>query len=184
MLRIERELDEARGRLMAIRQAKYKLKGGDTSGDETDTEITLHSTSGNTHNTLLHHQSTSPYQTSTLPRPDNNTSYQSDTMNNRSRTLNSTFGTNNTINSSFVNSSFNNSSSFGQTKQLSSFSSPQQQIEKSKYPSPPPPNPPPPMSTNLSTFSRSLNSTSSLTANDDSTKLVSPGQNYEGFTTR
>ncbi|CAG4965789.1 unnamed protein product [Colias eurytheme] len=37
VLRIEKELEEARGRLTAIRQAKYKLRG-DTSGDETDTD--------------------------------------------------------------------------------------------------------------------------------------------------
>ncbi|XP_050359192.1 talin-1 isoform X1 [Nymphalis io] len=36
VLRIERELEEARGRLTAIRQAKYKLR--DTSGDDTDTD--------------------------------------------------------------------------------------------------------------------------------------------------
>ncbi|CAG9763893.1 unnamed protein product [Ceutorhynchus assimilis] len=34
--RIERELEEARNKLVAIRQAKYKLKGYETSGDETD----------------------------------------------------------------------------------------------------------------------------------------------------
>ncbi|XP_060536716.1 talin-1 isoform X2 [Cylas formicarius] len=34
--RIERELEEARNKLNAIRQAKYKLKGYETSGDETD----------------------------------------------------------------------------------------------------------------------------------------------------
>ncbi|XP_065168829.1 talin-2-like isoform X5 [Atheta coriaria] len=39
VLRAERELDEARGMLFAIRQAKYKMKGGDTSGDETDGNI-------------------------------------------------------------------------------------------------------------------------------------------------
>ncbi|XP_075218972.1 talin_middle and talin-RS domain-containing protein rhea isoform X1 [Lycorma delicatula] len=33
VLRIERELEEARGRLTAIRQAKYKLKGGDSPSD-------------------------------------------------------------------------------------------------------------------------------------------------------
>ncbi|XP_047524858.1 talin-1 isoform X1 [Pieris napi] len=37
VLRIEKELEEARGRLTAIRQAKYKLRG-DTSGDDTDTD--------------------------------------------------------------------------------------------------------------------------------------------------
>ncbi|XP_049882474.1 talin-1 isoform X3 [Pectinophora gossypiella] len=36
VLRIEKELEEARGRLTAIRQAKYKLKTGDTSGEDTD----------------------------------------------------------------------------------------------------------------------------------------------------
>ncbi|KAF5290986.1 hypothetical protein FQA39_LY14517 [Lamprigera yunnana] len=36
VLRIERQLEEARGKLTAIRQAKYKLRGGDTSGDDTD----------------------------------------------------------------------------------------------------------------------------------------------------
>ncbi|CAH0404281.1 unnamed protein product [Chilo suppressalis] len=40
VLRIEKELDEARSRLTAIRQAKYKLRAADTSGDETDVEIT------------------------------------------------------------------------------------------------------------------------------------------------
>ncbi|KAL1132788.1 hypothetical protein AAG570_010740 [Ranatra chinensis] len=34
VLRIERELEEARGRLTAIRQAKYRLKGGDASDSE------------------------------------------------------------------------------------------------------------------------------------------------------
>lgn len=36
VLRIERQLEEARGKLTAIRQAKYKLKSGDTSGEDTD----------------------------------------------------------------------------------------------------------------------------------------------------
>ncbi|GLV39682.1 rhea [Carabus blaptoides fortunei] len=36
VLRIERQLEEARGKLTAIRQAKYKLRGGDLSGDDTD----------------------------------------------------------------------------------------------------------------------------------------------------
>lgn len=35
VLRIERQLEEARGRLTAIRQAKYK-KGGDTSASDTE----------------------------------------------------------------------------------------------------------------------------------------------------
>lgn len=39
MLRIEKELEEARGRLNAIRQAKYKLRTGETSGEETDTDV-------------------------------------------------------------------------------------------------------------------------------------------------
>ncbi len=34
--RIEKELEEARNKLTAIRQAKYKLRGYDTSGEETD----------------------------------------------------------------------------------------------------------------------------------------------------
>ncbi|KPJ17353.1 Talin-1 [Papilio machaon] len=41
VLRIEKELEEARGRLTAIRQAKYKLRAGDTSGDETDTDLQM-----------------------------------------------------------------------------------------------------------------------------------------------
>ncbi|XP_048001981.1 talin-1 isoform X11 [Leguminivora glycinivorella] len=41
ILRIEKELEEARGRLNAIRQAKYKMRGAETSGDETDTDVTL-----------------------------------------------------------------------------------------------------------------------------------------------
>uniref|UniRef100_A0A6P7FNN2 Talin-2 isoform X4 n=1 Tax=Diabrotica virgifera virgifera TaxID=50390 RepID=A0A6P7FNN2_DIAVI len=36
VLKKERELEEARNKLSAIRQAKYKLKGYDTSGDDTD----------------------------------------------------------------------------------------------------------------------------------------------------
>ncbi|XP_017774741.1 PREDICTED: talin-2 isoform X2 [Nicrophorus vespilloides] len=36
VLRIERQLEEARGKLTAIRQAKYKMKGGDASGEDTD----------------------------------------------------------------------------------------------------------------------------------------------------
>ncbi|KAI4466980.1 huntingtin interacting protein 1 [Holotrichia oblita] len=36
VLRIEKELEEARGKLMAINQAKYKYRTGDTSGEETD----------------------------------------------------------------------------------------------------------------------------------------------------
>lgn len=36
VLRIERQLEEARGRLTAIRQAKYKMKGGDTSASDTE----------------------------------------------------------------------------------------------------------------------------------------------------
>lgn len=38
VLRIERQLEEARGRLTAIRQAKYKMKGGDTSASDTEPE--------------------------------------------------------------------------------------------------------------------------------------------------
>ncbi|XP_075988136.1 talin_middle and talin-RS domain-containing protein rhea isoform X7 [Anticarsia gemmatalis] len=41
VLRIEKELEEARGRLTAIRQAKYKLRAGETSGEETDTDVQL-----------------------------------------------------------------------------------------------------------------------------------------------
>uniref|UniRef100_A0A2A4JHE3 I/LWEQ domain-containing protein n=1 Tax=Heliothis virescens TaxID=7102 RepID=A0A2A4JHE3_HELVI len=41
VLRIEKELEEARGRLTAIRQAKYKLRTGETSGDDTDTDVQL-----------------------------------------------------------------------------------------------------------------------------------------------
>ncbi|XP_063370870.1 talin-1 [Cydia amplana] len=41
ILRIEKELEEARGRLNAIRQAKYKMRGAETSGDDTDTEVNL-----------------------------------------------------------------------------------------------------------------------------------------------
>ncbi|XP_013143136.1 PREDICTED: talin-1 isoform X2 [Papilio polytes] len=41
VLRIEKELEEARGRLTAIRQAKYKLRAGDTSGDDTDTDLQM-----------------------------------------------------------------------------------------------------------------------------------------------
>ncbi|XP_047038265.1 talin-1 isoform X7 [Helicoverpa zea] len=44
VLRIEKELEEARGRLTAIRQAKYKLRS-DTSGDDTDTDVQLGYTS-------------------------------------------------------------------------------------------------------------------------------------------
>lgn len=36
VLRIERELNEARNKLVAIRQAKSHLRGGNTSGEETD----------------------------------------------------------------------------------------------------------------------------------------------------
>lgn len=39
VLRIERQLEEARGRLTAIRQAKYKLKGGDGSASDTEPEM-------------------------------------------------------------------------------------------------------------------------------------------------
>lgn len=42
VLRIERELEEARSRLTAIRQAKYKMKGGDSPSD---TEAELYGTS-------------------------------------------------------------------------------------------------------------------------------------------
>ncbi|KAM3956237.1 LOW QUALITY PROTEIN: talin_middle and talin-RS domain-containing protein rhea [Aphomia sociella] len=40
VLRIEKELEEARGRLTAIRQAKYKLRA-DASGEDTDTDVQL-----------------------------------------------------------------------------------------------------------------------------------------------
>lgn len=36
VLHYERQLEEARGRLAAIRQAKYKKKGGDTSASDTE----------------------------------------------------------------------------------------------------------------------------------------------------
>nr|CAD7194456.1 unnamed protein product [Timema douglasi] len=38
VLRIERQLEEARGRLTAIRQAKYKIKGGETSPSDGETD--------------------------------------------------------------------------------------------------------------------------------------------------
>lgn len=38
VLRIERQLEEARGRLTAIRQAKYKMKGGDASASDGETD--------------------------------------------------------------------------------------------------------------------------------------------------
>lgn len=55
MLRIEKELEEARGRLTAIRQAKYKLRAGDTSGDDTDTDVHFagYSSDASTHHRLL-----------------------------------------------------------------------------------------------------------------------------------
>lgn len=49
--RIERELEEARSKLSAIRQAKYKMKGYDTttSGDDTDGYISsAHETQNST----------------------------------------------------------------------------------------------------------------------------------------
>lgn len=53
VLRIEKELEEARGRLTAIRQAKYKLRTGETSGEETDTDVQL----GYASDTSGHHRS-------------------------------------------------------------------------------------------------------------------------------
>ncbi|KAL4712138.1 hypothetical protein ACJJTC_010999 [Scirpophaga incertulas] len=38
VLRIEKELEEARGRLTAIRQAKYRLRAADSSAEDTDTD--------------------------------------------------------------------------------------------------------------------------------------------------
>lgn len=53
VLRIEKELEEARGKLTAIRQAKYKYRTGDayTSGEETDGYI---SASGNNEGGVLY----------------------------------------------------------------------------------------------------------------------------------
>lgn len=63
MLRIERELEEARGRLTAIRQAKYKNRGDsdpDTDADQSGYEGQKYETRGyDTHN----NSSVSPSQT-------------------------------------------------------------------------------------------------------------------------
>lgn len=169
VLRIERQLEEARGRLNAIRQAKYKLKGGDTSGDETDNEITLHSGGYN-----LQDSRNSPYNT--FNRTDGG--YTSDSSA-HGKNL-SSFGQFNTSSFNQTGSSLNQSNlSFNQSSTLNkSYTS---NVEKTtKYPSPPPPNPPPPMSTNLSTFSRTINT--SMSNNED--KISKPAQTYEGFTTR
>ncbi|CAG4949257.1 unnamed protein product [Parnassius apollo] len=57
VLRIEKELEEARGRLTAIRQAKYKLRAGDTSGDDTDTDVHL---AGYSSDASTHHRFKTP----------------------------------------------------------------------------------------------------------------------------
>ncbi|XP_057660933.1 talin-1 isoform X1 [Diorhabda carinulata] len=63
VLKKERELEEARNKLSAIRQAKYKLKGYDTSGDDTDGYI---SSAPEMDSSMRYHQSydyqSSPHQ--------------------------------------------------------------------------------------------------------------------------
>ncbi|KAH9632859.1 hypothetical protein HF086_013646 [Spodoptera exigua] len=69
VLRIEKELEEARGRLTAIRQAKYKLRAGETSGEDTDTDLQLGFKTPNSSfaNTTYSPNSTySPHTTQTL----------------------------------------------------------------------------------------------------------------------
>ncbi|XP_041983955.1 talin-1 isoform X9 [Aricia agestis] len=79
VLRIEKELEEARGRLTAIRQAKYKLR--DTSGEDTDTD----------HDHSLPHRFKSP--TSSFA----NTTYSP----------NSTYATHNTTHNTTLNTTHN-----------------------------------------------------------------------------
>lgn len=171
VLRIERQLDEARGRLTAIRQAKYKLKGGDTSGDETDNEVTLHSGGY-----PLNDSRGSPYGYSL--NSTRQEGYMSDTSA-KNASFNQSMSFNKSTDFTPASPGYNQrvSQEYSTVNKSSIFSS---NIDKMvKQPSPPPPNPPPPMTTNLSTFSRTINTSM---GNED--KMSKPVQNYEGFTTR
>ncbi|KAH1007343.1 hypothetical protein HUJ04_004589 [Dendroctonus ponderosae] len=65
--RKQRELEEAQIKLAAIRKAKYKLKGYETSGDETDGYISSAPEQDSRYNTHNYDRTRSPYQ----PSPTN-----------------------------------------------------------------------------------------------------------------
>ncbi|CAK1592968.1 unnamed protein product [Parnassius mnemosyne] len=156
VLRIEKELEEARGRLTAIRQAKYKLRAGDTSGDDTDTDVHL---AGYSSDASTHHRFKTPNSSFANTTYSPNSTYSAQ---------NTTNMTQNTTNISHHMSSLNQSihgpqpatspSSKPESNQLSFNTNGYQREEKYTAQSP--------------TFS-------SFRPQDET-----PKQNYEGFTTR
>ncbi|XP_022816795.1 talin-1 isoform X3 [Spodoptera litura] len=98
VLRIEKELEEARGRLTAIRQAKYKLRAGETSGEDTDTDVQLGYTSD-----------TAPHRFKTPNSSFANTTYSPNSTYSPHTHTNTTHTTHNTTNISSHISQLNHS---------------------------------------------------------------------------
>ncbi|CAH2056199.1 unnamed protein product, partial [Iphiclides podalirius] len=155
VLRIEKELEEARGRLTAIRQAKYKLKAGDTSGDDTDTDVHL---AGYSSDASTHHRFKTPNSSFANTTYSPNSTYS---------THNATNVTQNTTNISHHVSSLNQSVHGGPT-------SPGAKPEPS----------PQPYSANGYQREEKHTQAQSPTFSSFRPQEETPKQNYEGFTTR
>ncbi|XP_064075634.1 talin-1 isoform X10 [Vanessa tameamea] len=165
VLRIERELEEARGRLTAIRQAKYKLR--DTSGDDTDPDHAGYSSDA----------SPGPNRFKTPNSSFANTTYSPNS------TYTSQHTTQNVTNSSqhVTNSSQHVTNLSQHVTNLSQHVSNLSQAVHGAPASPTSPSPRPPQSTNgyqRDDKPRSPSFTSFRPQED------TPKQNYEGFTTR
>ncbi|CAG9134195.1 unnamed protein product [Plutella xylostella] len=189
ILRIEKELEEARGRLNAIRQAKYRLKTGDTSGDETDTDVYIGGYSSDA--------SATPHRFKTLNSSFANTTYSpNSTHTSQHNTQNST---NLSQHIGQLNQSIHGSSSPGYSRlgpnagQTPPTSPGYKQAGSNAGPTPPPPRP----SSFGQNNSYSESQYSQTNGSFGQTKTVqsptfssfrpqeeTPKQSYEGFTTR
>ncbi|XP_052742695.1 talin-1 isoform X2 [Bicyclus anynana] len=154
VLRIEKELEEARGRLTAIRQAKYKLRDtSGASGDETDTDHPGYSSDAS--------HTPTPHRFKTPSSSFANTTYSP----------NSTFTTHNTTQNTTHNTTHNS------TQNTQNISHHVSSLSQSVH------GPPTSPGYNKNGFSRDEKiqspSFSSFRPLDDT-----PKQNYEGFTTR
>ncbi|XP_064292942.1 talin-1 isoform X8 [Plodia interpunctella] len=156
VLRIEKELEEARGRLTAIRQAKYKLKT-DASGDETD-DMMGYSSDASTHHKFAKTPNSSYVNTTYSPNSTYTTQNATNTTQNL--TQNSSYNAQNQS----ANSYNQNSYTQNQTTQNTSYGptntaqSPNGYFREEKY------------TVQSPTFT--------------SFRPEEPKQNYEGFTTR
>ncbi|KAG7294867.1 hypothetical protein JYU34_022754, partial [Plutella xylostella] len=190
ILRIEKELEEARGRLNAIRQAKYRLKTGDTSGDETDTDVYIGGYSSDA--------SATPHRFKTLNSSFANTTYSpNSTHTSQHNTQNST---NLSQHIGQLNQSIHGTSSPGYSRlgpnagQTPPTSPGYKQPGSNAGPTPPPPPRPSSFGQNNSYSESQYSQTNgsfgqsktvqSPTFSSFRPQEETPKQSYEGFTTR